>query len=209
MMSSRAPGGHRGLHAHRLARVLRDGTFVFCRRFLLENRWEASLLLEAASDASLHLAEGRGDSTAPYELKMKRIEGARASLWCLLTRYRDYLRCHELPLWHKDDPRCLEIRDLAFETHETDAESDDRWHHRRRYRRGLGYELYAPWFEGSAAESAANTAVCLVFQTFYLLNRHCQRLEWHHEQERVPTLHRGPGGHPSGFPHQVRHTSLG
>ena len=48
----------------------------------------------------------------------------------LLEDYRDYLRTHNLPLWEKEDPRALQIRQLAkqknrtYETYESYLSED-------------------------------------------------------------------------------------
>ena len=47
------------------------------------------------------------------ETELKLIGVARASLEELLEDYRDHLRSRKLQLWEKDDPRILQIRQLA------------------------------------------------------------------------------------------------
>jgi four helix bundle suffix protein len=83
---------------------------------------------------------------------------ARASLEELLLDYEDYLRQHALTLWRKDDPATLEIRGIGFK--------DDRTN-----------ESYRAFIEDSDATTSANTMICMVHQTNYLLDQLLRHLE--------------------------------
>jgi restriction system protein len=83
---------------------------------------------------------------------------ARASLEELLLDCKDYLRGHGLALWGKDHATAKEIRQLAYKT--------DR-----------SYKTYRAYIEEQDPETAANTLVCLVHQTNYLLDQQLRQLE--------------------------------
>lgn len=77
---------------------------------------------------------------------------ARASLDELLVDVEDHLRQHHLPIWPKDDWRCLWIR--------------------RRFRdQAPAFRLVAPLLEERPAEVAAHTLLCLLHQTIDPLDR--------------------------------------
>ena len=91
------------------------------------------------------------------ETEIKLVGVARASLEELLEDYRDYLRVHRLPLWEKGDQRIMQIRQLARQKNKT-------------------YETYKSYFLPNNAELFCNTAISLIHQTNYLLDRQLKSL---------------------------------
>jgi restriction system protein len=83
---------------------------------------------------------------------------ARASLEELLLDYEDFLRQRGLPLWGKEHAQAQEVRRLAW--------AKDR-----------SYTTYKTYIELGDPEVAANTMVCLIHQTNYLLDRQLRALE--------------------------------
>lgn len=71
--------------------------------------------------------------------------------------FQDFLRQRGLPLWEKAHPRAEEIRKLAYTTNRS-------------------YATYRPYVEGDP-ETAANTLICLIHQTNYLLDQQLRQLE--------------------------------
>jgi len=90
--------------------------------------------------------------------ELKLVGVARASLEELLLDFQDHLRQHNLPLWGKDHPRAKEVRGLC-------------------YRKNRSYKTYRPYIEGGSPETAANTLLCLIHQTNYLLDQQLRALE--------------------------------
>jgi len=88
---------------------------------------------------------------------LKLVGVARASLEELLLDYEDFLRQRGLPLWGKNQPTAQMVRRLAFEKNRT-------------------YKTYQSYIE-SAPETAANTVICLIHQTNYLLDQQLRQLE--------------------------------
>jgi len=68
------------------------------------------------------------------------------------------LRQRQLPLWDKGNPKAQAVRKLAY--------SENR-----------SYTTYRTYIEESAAEVAANTLICLIHQTNYLLDLLLRQLE--------------------------------
>ena len=89
---------------------------------------------------------------------MKLVGVARASLEELLLDYEDFLRQHQLAMWEKDHPMVRVIRALAYEKNKS-------------------YATYKSYIEVSSAEVAANTIICLIHQTNYLLDQQLRQLE--------------------------------
>jgi len=90
------------------------------------------------------------------ELKLAGV--ARASLEELLGDYKDFLRQRGLAEWGKNHPMAYVVRRLAY--------APDR-----------SYRTYATFIENAAPGVAANTMLCLVHQTNYLLDQQLQQLE--------------------------------
>src|SRR2546425_7285061 len=76
----------------------------------------------------------------------------------LKSDYEDFLRQRGLTLWGKDHPTAQVIRRLAYETNRS-------------------YSTYSPYVEKSPPEVAANTIICLIHQTNYLLDQQLRQLE--------------------------------
>jgi four helix bundle suffix protein len=68
------------------------------------------------------------------------------------------LRQHNLPLWGKDHPEAKKVRGLC-------------------YKKNRSYSTYKSYLEASPPEIAANTMVCIIHQTNYLLDQQLRSLE--------------------------------
>lgn len=90
--------------------------------------------------------------------ELKLVGVARASLEELLLDFKDFLRQKGLCLWGKDHPKSGEVRGLC-------------------YRKDRSYKTYNPYIESSSPEVAANTIICLIHQTNYLLDQQLRGLE--------------------------------
>ncbi len=90
--------------------------------------------------------------------ELKLVGVARASLEELLLDYEDFLRQKGCVVWGKDHETALAVRKLAH--------SKDR-----------SYTTYKTYIEQEDAETAANTLVCLIHQTNYLLDQQLRQLE--------------------------------
>ncbi len=90
--------------------------------------------------------------------ELKLVGVARASLEELLLDYQDYLRQHNLPLWDKDHPKAKEVRGLC-------------------YRSDRSHSTYKTYIESASSETAANTVICIIHQTNYLLDQQLRVLE--------------------------------
>jgi four helix bundle suffix protein len=91
-------------------------------------------------------------------LGLKLVGVARASLEELLLDYQDFLRQRKLPLWQKHHPQAQAIRKLAYASNRS-------------------YKTYRTYIESASPATAANTLICLVHQTNFLLDQQLRQLE--------------------------------
>ena len=150
-------GGYRELQSYQMAEIVFDGTVVFCDRFIDRRSRTHDQMVQAARSGKQNIAEGSMASGTSKKTELKLIGVARASLEELLLDFQDYLRQQGLPLWGKEHPKAKEVRALA-------------------YRSNRSYTTYKTYFEASP-EIAANTMICLIHQTNYLLDQQLRALE--------------------------------
>ena len=115
-------------------------------------------MVQAARSGRQNIAEGSQASGTSRKFELKLVAVARASLEELLLDYEDFLRQRGLALWGKNHPTALVVRRLAYEKNRT-------------------YLTYRSYIEDSPPEVAANTLVCLIHQTNYLLDQQLRQLE--------------------------------
>jgi four helix bundle suffix protein len=151
-------GGYEKLLSDQKSKTVYDGTVRFCERFLDRRDRTRDQMVQAARSGKQNIIEGSLASGTSKEAEIKLTNVARASLEELLEDYRDFLRVRGLPLWSKDDPCAQAVRKLSYGTH-------------------VSYETYASHVEEGSPEVAANTILCLVHQTNYLLDQQLRQLE--------------------------------
>ncbi len=154
----RPHGGYENLKSYQMAEIVYDATVKFCERFIEKRSRTTDQMVQAARSGKQNIAEGSMASGTSKKTELKLVGVARASLEELLCDYRDYLRQHDLPLWSKDDPRAKEVRNLAYMSNRS-------------------YTTYKQWIEHGTPEVAANTVICLIHQTNYLLDQLLRQLE--------------------------------
>jgi len=151
-------GGYRDLKSYQMSEIVYDGTVVFCDRFIDRRSRTHDQMVQAARSGKQNIAEGSMASGTSKKTELKLVGVARASLEELLVDLQDFLRQRGQPLWGKDHPRAREVRGLC-------------------YKRDRSYATYRPYFEEGSPEVAANTVICLIHQTNYLLDQQLRALE--------------------------------
>ncbi|MBI2863323.1 MAG: four helix bundle protein [Chloroflexi bacterium] len=151
-------GGYANLKSFQMAEIVYDGTVVFCDRFVDRRSRTHDQMVQAARSGRQNIAEGSQASGTSRKMELKLVGVARASLEELLLDFKDFLRQRDLPLWDKNHPQAQTIRKLAY--------AQDR-----------SYKTYSPYIADSPPEIAANTLVCLIHQTNYLLDQQLRQLE--------------------------------
>src|SRR6266403_2818651 len=110
-------GGYRKLLSFRKARIIYDGTVLFCERFLERRDRTVDQMVQAARSGKQNILEGSQASGTSKEAELKLINVARSSLEELLEDYRDFLRAKRLELWVKESKEALFVRKLGAEKH--------------------------------------------------------------------------------------------
>jgi restriction system protein len=151
-------GGYHNLKSYQAAEVIFDATNAFCNRFINPRSRTYDQMVQAARSGKQNIAEASQTSGTSKKSELRLIDVARASLQELLEHYKDFLRLRKLPIWPKEHPQAVIIRNLAYRTDRT-------------------YETYRTYVEESPPEVAANTMVCLVNQANFLLDRQLESLE--------------------------------
>ena len=141
-----------------MAEIVYDATVYFCNKYINKFSRTHDQMVQAARSGKQNIAEGSMASGTSKETEIKLIGVARASLEELLIDYKDFLRTNKLTLWDKNDPQALEIRALG--------KLKDR-----------SYKTYRSYIEDSNPEVSANTIICLIHQTNYLLDQQIRKLE--------------------------------
>ena len=150
-------GGYRELQSYKMAEIVYDATVVFCDRFISRRSRTHDQMVQAARSGKQNIAEGSMASGTSKKTELKLVGVARASLEELLLDFKDFLRQKGLPLWGKDNPTAVAVRKLAYSNNRS-------------------YTTYKTYLE-SSPETAANTMVCLIHQTNYLLDQQLRALE--------------------------------
>ena len=151
-------GGYEKLKSYQMAEIVYDGTVIFCNRFVDKRSRTTDQMIQAARSGKQNIVEGSMASGTSRKIELRLVGVARASLEELLVDYKDYLRVHGLPLWDKEQEEATRIRELAF-------------------RIDRSYSTYRSYLEQADAEIAANTLICLIHQTSYLLDQQLRQLE--------------------------------
>ena len=151
-------GGYRELKSFQHAELVYDSTVKFCDRFIDRRSRTHDQMVQAARSGRQNIAEGSQASGTSKKFELKLVGVARASLEELLLDFEDFLRQGGLPLWGKDHATAQVVRRLAYE-------------------KKRSYMTYKPYIEQAAPEIAANTIICLIHQTNYLLDQQLRQLE--------------------------------
>ncbi len=151
-------GGYQKLKSYQMAEIVYDATVKFCARFIDKRSRTVDQMVQAARSGKQNIAEGSMASGTSKKTELKLVSVARASLEELLLDYQDFLRQHGLELWGKEDSMAKEVRNIAYLV--------DR-----------SYKSYKRYIDDSSAEIAANTMVCIIHQTNYLLDQQLRQLE--------------------------------
>lgn len=151
-------GGYAELQSYKMSEIVYDATVVFCDRFISRRSRTHDQMVQAARSGKQNIAEGSMASGTSKKTELKLIGVARASLEELLLDFKDFLRQKEMPLWGKDHPDAQAVRKLAWA-------------------KNRSYLTYRTYIEQGSNETAANTMVCVIHQTNYLLDQQLRALE--------------------------------
>jgi len=151
-------GGYQNLKSYQMSRILYDATMKFCDRFINPKSRTHDQMVQAARSGNKNIAEGSQVSGTSKKTELKLVGVARGSLEELLGDYKDFLRQRGLAEWGKNHPMAGVVRRLAYAPNRS-------------------YSTYKSYIENAPPEVAANTMLCLVHQTNYLLDQQLRQLE--------------------------------
>ncbi len=164
-------GGFRKLRSFQCAQDIYDGTVVFCERYVDPRSRTRDQMIQAARSGVQNIAEGSLASATSKKTELKLTGVARASLGELLLDYEDYLRQNGLRQWPKDGPEAVKARDLWREGDGARSDESDRSDQ-------SDGSCPSPYrWSKLTADVLANTLICLINQTSYLLCQQMKSLE--------------------------------
>jgi restriction system protein len=170
----RPSGGYRKLRSYQVATVVYDGTVSFCDRFVDKRSRTHDQMVQAARSGGKNIAEGSRAAATTSQTELRLVNVARASLEELLLDYEDFLRQHGKRQWDKNDPEALAVRVLGKQDPTDSTDQADPLKH---------WKIYARWLEHADPAVVANTLICLIHQTNYLLDQQISALERDFVQE--------------------------
>lgn len=159
------------MRAYKVAEVVYDATVVFCDRFVEKSSRTHDQMVQAARSGVRNISEGSGAAATSKKSEMLLTNVARASLSDeLLKDYRSFLIQRGLPLWEKDSPKALAMRERL--KHDVVADLPPATEGRTRL---TGLTGLVEFVRKAEPELAANAMVCAVNQAAYLLRRLVER----------------------------------
>lgn len=162
-------GGYRKLRSFQCAQQVYDATVIFCDRFVEKRSRTRDQMVQAARSGVQNIAEGSMASATSKKTELKLTGVARASLEELLLDYQDFLRQRRLRLWAKDSPEALAVR-RRYQSDSSDRSDESDMSDKSDPSDRYGISAASP-------EVAANTLICLINQSSFLLGRQLRRLE--------------------------------
>lgn len=153
-------GGYQNLLSYKKSLIVYGVTKIFCKRFLSEFDRTVDQMVQAARSGKQNIVEGSMASGTSKKTEIFLTGVARASLEELLEDYRDFLRDRDAALWTKESKEAKFVRGLG-----------------RKLGADETYETYRTYVETRPGEVVANIAICLVYQTCYLLDQQIRKLE--------------------------------
>ena len=151
-------GGFRELKSYQMSEIVYNATVAFCDRWIGRRSRTHDQMVQATRSGKQNIAEGSMASGTSKKTELKLVGVTRASLEELLLDYYDFLRQRNLPLWEKNHPQAQKIRKFAYASNRS-------------------YTTYRIYIEGAPPAIAANTLICLVHQTNFLLDQQLRQLE--------------------------------
>jgi four helix bundle suffix protein len=151
-------GDYHTLLSFQKAEVIYDITFRFAHKFLVRGDRTIDQMIQSARSGKKNLLEGSKAGLTSKETEIKLTNVARSSLEEMVDDYLDYLRVRDLPIWDKNSKEARYVRRLGRKT-------------------PLTFEDFRDFVDTRPPATVANIAICLIYQTTYLIDRQVRRLE--------------------------------
>lgn len=150
-------GGYEDLHSYKKSLIVFLATYYLTEKWVRLGSRTRDQMEQSARSGKQNIVEGSLVSGTSKESELRLTNIARGSIGELEEDYKDFLRLRRLPIWHKNDPRMLDMRALG-----TDQAT---------------YETYQAYIESDDPEIVGNIMICLCAQTGYLLDQQILELE--------------------------------
>ena len=144
--------------SYQKSEIIYDGTVYFTQRFFHKYDRTIDQMVQAARSGKQNIVEASMASGTSKETEIKLTNVARASLEELKIDYEDFLRTNKLDYWDKEHRLTLRLREL---NRTPDA----------------NYDTFKKAIEHEEPEICANTMICLIKITSYLLAKQIKSLE--------------------------------
>ncbi len=166
-------GGYKKLRSYKVAEAVYNATVVFCDRFIDKRSRTHDQMVQAARSGVRNISEGSGAAATSRKSEMKLTNVALASLRDeLLSDYRSFLVQRDLPIWHKDSPQALAMRErLKYDIAPCLPPA------REGVVRLTGLAGLAEFVAQATPELAGNAMLCAINQATYLLKRQIRSQE--------------------------------
>ena len=164
----RPSGGYRELRSFQVSTIVYDATVAFSARFVDKRSRTIDQMVQAARSDQQNIAEGSRASATSSQTELRLVNVARASLDELLLDYEDFLRQRAFRQWSKDDREARAVREVGRAWNR--PEPADRTDQSDR-------AAYAHWLDHADSAVVANSIICLIHQTNYLLDQQIRALE--------------------------------
>jgi restriction system protein len=145
---------YKDLKSYQNTVIISDFTVEFVKLYIDPKSRTRDQMEQAARSGKQNIAEGSAQKNLEGEIYLLKI--AYGSLKELAEDYEDFLRQKGLEQWTKDSPEAKAVRDLAYKSHKS-------------------YETYKSYM--NSPEDAANSMICLINQTTYLIDQQLKALE--------------------------------
>ena len=163
----RKSGGYRALKSFQLSTIIYDATYHFCEKNFDKFSRMQDQMLQAARSGRQNIAEGSRASATSTQTELRLTNVARASMEELLLDYEDFLRQRRQQMWYSDSQDAMQVRSIV-------KNNQSYWSGLNDIQR---YELYRNWVENESEFVVANSLICLIHQTNYLLDKQILVLE--------------------------------
>lgn len=151
-------GGYHKLITYQKAEIIYDGTIYFTGRAFNKYNRTKDQMVQAARSGKQNIAEASMVSATSSEIEIKLTNVARASLEELKIDYEDFLRTHKYEIWRMGHPYTERFRELNRTPN-------------------ANYETFKKAIEHEHIDICANSMICLIHITGYLLARQIKALE--------------------------------
>ena len=143
-------GGYRNLITYQKSEIIYDGTVYFCKRFFHKYDRTIDQMVQAARSGKQNIVEASMASGTSKETEIKLTNVARASLEELLIDFEDFLRTNKLTT------RFRELNKTP----------------------NSNYDTFKKAIENTEPVICANSMICMIKITTYLLDRQIKSLEF-------------------------------